>query len=92
MYNDTTQANVNSYSGYETLNIAPNSPISAAQFALQQYAAAVTISGLEMLQNSSKEAIIDLMEGRMQIAEGQLQNRINQDLFLDGKQPRAVLH
>ena len=83
-YNDATQANVNSYSGYETLNISPNSPISAAQYPIQQYAAAVTISGLEMLQNSGKQAIIDLMEGRMMVAEAQLMDRINQDLFLDG--------
>ena len=83
-YNDSTTANVNSYSGYETLNISPNSPISAAQFSITQYAAAVTISGLEMLQNSSKEAIIDLLEGRVSVAEGQLMNRISNDLYLDG--------
>lgn len=52
MYNDSTTNNTNSYSGYEVLNIAPNSPISAAQFPIAQYASAVTISGLEMLQNS----------------------------------------
>lgn len=84
MYNDSTTANVNSYSGYETINIAPNSPISAAQFSIAQYAAAVTMSGLEMLQNSGKEAIIDLLEGRIKVAEGQLMNRISNDLYLDG--------
>jgi hypothetical protein len=84
MYNDSTVANVNSYSGFELINIQPNSPISAAQFTIQQYAAAVTMSGLEMLQNSGKEAIIDLMEGRMQVAEAQLMNRISNDIYLDG--------
>lgn len=84
MYNDTTTNNTNSYSGYEVLNIAPNSPISVAQYAIAQYASAVTISGLEMLQNSGKEAIIDLIEGRIRIAEAQLQNRIDTDLYLDG--------
>ena len=84
MYNDTNTNNTNSYSGYETLNIAPNSPISAAQFPIAQYASAVTISGLEMLQNSSKEAIIDLLEGRVQVAEGQLLNRIQTDIYGDG--------
>ena len=44
MYTDPTTINVNSYSGYEVLNIAPNSPISAAQFSITQYAAAVTMS------------------------------------------------
>jgi len=84
MYNDTTTNNTNSYSGYELLNISPNSPISAAQFAITQYASAVTISGLEMLQNSGKEAIIDLLEGRMKVAEAQLMNRIAGDIYLDG--------
>ena len=84
MYNDTNTNNTNSYSGYETLNIAPNSPISAAQFSIAQYASAVTISGLEMLQNSSKEAIIDLLEGRVQVAEGQLMNRIQTDIYGNG--------
>jgi len=84
MYNDPNSNNANSYSGYEVLNIAPDSPISAAQYKISQYADAVTMSGLEMLQNSSKEAIIDLLDGRMQVSEARLLNRISGDLFLDG--------
>lgn len=68
----------------EVLNISPNSPISAAQFSITQYAAAISISGLEVLQNSSKEQIIDLMEGRIKIANAQLMNRIDYDLYQDG--------
>jgi len=84
MYTDATTQNVNSYSGYEVLNISPNSPLSAAQFSIQQYAAAVTISGLEMLQNAGKERIIDLLDGRMAVAEKQLLNRLAADIYLDG--------
>jgi len=84
MYNDPNTNNANSYSGYEVLNIAPDSPISAAQFKIAQYADAVTMSGLEMLQNSSKEAIIDLLDGRMQVSEARLLNRISGDLYGDG--------
>jgi hypothetical protein len=84
MYNDPNTNNANSYSGYEVLNIAPDSPISAAQFKIAQYAAAVTMSGLEMLQNSSKEAIIDLLDGRMQVSEARLLNKISGDLYGDG--------
>jgi hypothetical protein len=84
MYNDSTTNNTNSYSGFELINISPNSPLSAAQFAITQYAAAVTISGLEMLQNNAKEQIIDLLEGRISVAEGQLQNRLALDIYLDG--------
>ena len=84
MYNDPNTNNANSYSGYEVLNIAPDSPISAAQFKIAQYADSVTMSGLEMLQNSSKEAIIDLLDGRMQVSEARLLNRISGDLYGDG--------
>jgi len=83
-YNDSNTANVNSYSGFELINIQQNSPISGAQFSIAQYAAAVTMSGLEMLQNSGEEAFIDLMEGRMEVAEGQLLNRIGSDIYGDG--------
>lgn len=84
MYTDSSSITTNSYSGYETINVGQNSPISAAQFSITQYAGSVTMSGLEMLQNSGKEAIIDLMEGRMKVAEAQLANRIDYDLYQDG--------
>lgn len=84
MYNDPNTNNANSYSGYEVLNITPDSPISAAQFSITQYADSVTMSGLEMLQNSSKEAIIDLLDGRMQVSEARLLNRIGSDIYGDG--------
>lgn len=83
-YTDASTINANSYSGYEVINIAPNSPISSANYAIKQYAGSVSMSGLEMLQNSGKEAFIDLMEGRMQIAEGQLMNRMDYDAYQDG--------
>ena len=84
MYNDPNTNNANSYSGYEVLNITPDSPISAAQFSITQYADSVTMSGLEMLQNSSKEQIIDLLDGRMQVSEARLLNRISGDIYGDG--------
>jgi len=84
MYNDAATQNAGSYSGYDTIDITPNSPISAANYDIKQYAAAVSISGLEMLQNSGKEQIIDLLEGRIQVAEAQLMNQISAGLYSDG--------
>jgi hypothetical protein len=84
MYNDVSTLNAGSYSGYDTIDITPNSPISAAQYDIKQYAAAVSISGLEMLQNSGKEQIIDLLEGRIQVAEAQLMNQISAGIYSDG--------
>ena len=84
MYNDTATQNAGSYSGYDVIDITPNSPITSAVFDIKQYAAAVSISGLEQLQNSGKEAIIDLLESRVQIAEKQLINTISAGLYGDG--------
>ena len=83
-YNDPNTNNANSYSGYELINISPDSPISAAQFDIKQYADSVSMSGLEMLQNNSREQIIDLLDGRMQVSEARLLNRIGSDIYLDG--------
>ena len=84
MYNDPNTINAGSYSGYDVIDITPNSPISSAQYDIKQYAAAVTISGLEGLQNSGKERIIDLLEGRMRVAEAQLENSISAGIYGDG--------
>lgn len=84
MYNDPSTNNADSYSGYQLINISPDSPISAPQFDIKQYAASVTVSGLEMLQNNSKERIIDLVDGRMQVSEARIMNRIGSDIYLDG--------
>ena len=84
MYNDASTQNAGSYSGYDVIDITPNSPISAAQFDIKQYAAAVSMSGLEMLQNAGKEQIIDLLEGRIQVAEAQLMNQISAGVYSDG--------
>lgn len=84
MYNDPSTDSSGSYSGYEAINITPDSPISAAQFSIKQYADAVTMSGLEQLQNASKEQIIDLLDSRMEISEARLMNRIAADIYGDG--------
>jgi len=83
-YEDANTNNANSYSGYETLDVTPNSPITASRWDIKQYASAVSMSGLEMLQNAGKEQIIDLLDGRMEIAESQLTNLISTDVYGDG--------
>jgi len=83
-YNDPNTNFANSYSGYETINISPDSPISASQWTLKHYADSVTISGPELLQNSGKEQMIELLATRVEIAEARLRNRIDIDLHGDG--------
>lgn len=84
MYEDSTTNNSGYYSGYEEINITPNSPISASRWEFKQAAAAVSISGLETLQNSGKEAIIDLIDARMEVAEAQMMNLISTGIYSDG--------
>lgn len=72
------------YSGYETLNISPSDIATAAQFAYKQLAGAVIMSGLEMLQNSGKEKMIDLMRARINNAEKTLVNRLAAGVYADG--------
>lgn len=72
------------YTGYETLNISPSDVISAAEYNYAQAAVAVSISGLEMLQNSGKDALIDLLESRITNAERTMSNNIAADLYSDG--------
>lgn len=40
------------YAGYQVLNISPSQVMTAAEFPIRQAAVAVSISGLEQLQNS----------------------------------------
>jgi hypothetical protein len=77
-------ANAGWYSGYEALPIGAADVISAAQFDIKQAACAITMSGLEMLQNSAKEAIIDLMEARIKVGESTMANLISAGLYSDG--------
>jgi hypothetical protein len=72
------------YSGYETLPVAAQDVISAAQYDIKQCAVPVTISGLEQLQNAGKEQIIDLLEGRISVAESTMANMIAQGIYSDG--------
>jgi hypothetical protein len=72
------------YSGYDQLPIAAQDVISAAEFSIKQLACPVVMSGLEMLQNSGREAFIDLLESRINVAEATMANRLAQSIYSDG--------
>lgn len=72
------------YSGSEVLNISPQDVISASQFTIKQAACAVTITGLEELQNAGEEQIIDLLDARMDVAEASMENLISGGIYSDG--------
>lgn len=76
--------NAGFYSGYDLLPVATQDVISAAEFSIKQLACPVVMSGLEMLQNSGKEAFIDLLEARINVAEATMANKLAQSVYSDG--------
>lgn len=76
--------NAGYYSGYDLLPVAAQDVLSAAQYSIKQAAVPVVMSGLEMLQNAGKEKIIDLLDGRMDVAESSLANLLAGGIYSDG--------
>ena len=72
------------YSGYDVLSISPSDVFTATQYPIAQAAVAISISGLEMLQNAGKEKMIDLLEARIGNAERTMQNNISNDCYSNG--------
>ena len=74
----------------DILNITPSDVFTAAQYSIAQAAAAVSISGLEMLQNAGKEKMIDLLESRIGNAERTMQNNLSNDCYSNGRPTFAL--
>lgn len=77
-------ANAGWYSGYDILPVAAQDVISGASFDIRQAAVPVVISGLDQLRNSGPEQMIDLMEGRMKVAESSMMNLVAAGMYSDG--------
>lgn len=75
---------VKRYSGYDLLNVQPSDVMTAAEFDIKQVAVAVSISGLEQLQNNGDAELIDLLEQRIENAETSIMNAIALDCYSDG--------
>lgn len=72
------------YAGYEQLNITPQEVFTAAEYGWRLAAYSVSISGQERLMNSGKEALVDLLEGRITNAERSAKNNFLRDVWSDG--------
>jgi len=72
------------YSGYETLDVSPSDVLTSATYDYKQMAGNVTISGLEQIQNSGTEAVINLLESRIGVLEKTMSNILSTSLYSDG--------
>ena len=75
---------VGSYSGYDSLSLTPQEGISAAEFEWKQYAASISISGIEEAKNNGEQEIINLLEAKIMQAEESMRESFNQMFFADG--------
>lgn len=80
-----TNANVQWYSGYETLSTDASEVMDAAEFNWKQLAGAVVISGLEgEVQNSGRERVINLLESRIRNLMKSLRNEAATAVYATG--------
>ncbi len=73
-----------SYAGYDTIVTTAQTGISAAEYPWRQYAATISINGLEEKQNQGEEEVIDLLEGKIMQTEETIAEKMDQMFFLDG--------
>ena len=60
-----TNSTAGSYSGTDTIATTAQTGITAAEYDWKQYAATVTINGIEEAKNNGEAQIIDLLEGKI---------------------------
>lgn len=72
------------YTGYDKIDFTNPQLFSAAEFDLKLLAAPVGISGEELLKNSGKERVIDLLEAKIKNAEKTLMNQMSVAIYSDG--------
>ena len=75
---------VASYSGYDTISLAAQSGITAAEYEWKQYAASIAISGIEEAKNNGEQEIINLLEAKIMQAEESMREGFNTMFFADG--------
>lgn len=78
MAKNTTAA---SYEGADTISVVAQTGISAAEYDWKQYAATVTINGIEEAQNNGEAQIIDLLEGKIMQTEETIIENMNTMLW-----------
>ena len=79
-----TNSTVASYGGYDSLSLSPQSGITAAEYDWKQYAASISISGIEEAKNNGEQEIINLLEAKIMQAEESIREGFNQMFFADG--------
>ena len=79
-----TNSTAGSYSGTDTISTTAQTGITSAEYDWNQYAATVTINGLEEAKNNGEAQIINLLEGKICQTQETIIENINTMLFGNG--------
>ena len=79
-----TNSTAGSYAGTDTISITAQTGISAAEYDWKQYAATVTINGMEEAKNNGEAQIIDLLEGKIFQTQETIIENMNTMFYADG--------
>ena len=74
--NDTIQ----SYRGYDVLNVNPTEELTAARYQWRQSAGSITMSGLEDLQNAGAAQVINLLRQKIKVLEMSFREWFNEKI------------
>jgi len=72
---------IDSYSGYDQIDVTPQDGITSMFVPWAQYGGAVSISGIQRFQNMGKERIADLLKEKMTQTTAGWAERMNKDLW-----------
>jgi hypothetical protein len=85
-----TNGTAASYSAYDTISTTAQTGITSAEYSWKQYAASITISGIEEAQNNSEEQIIDLLEAKTFQAEETIAEKFDEMFITSGLTTNAT--
>jgi hypothetical protein len=80
----TGNSTVNTYSGYDTISLTPQTGITAAEFDWKQLAGSIAINGLEEAQNAGESRVLNLLEAKIMQLEESLQDKLTSMFFANG--------
>lgn len=79
-----TNSTAKSYSGAESLDTTTQDGMTMANFVWKQYAATISITGIQKRNNSGEAAMINLLESKIKQAEMSLKDLMSQGAWGDG--------
>lgn len=89
--NETLTTTGNFYTGSEALTQDESEDITAAYYSPKQIYESVKLSNIDIAKNQGKEAIIDLIKGKVEVAEKRMSAKMTKALYSDGSSTSGML-